>query len=107
MCPTVSSRSRTGRTSDRCDQGFSICCEEDLFILSAARSQDQAVPSWPAEDHYRGAVTKEGMKLPSERQKGVADDFATFDALPHGREKLLVARRLTGRLFEASQVDLT
>lgn len=51
------------------------------------------------------AVTKEGMKLPNKRQKGIAEDFAVFDALPNGREKLLIARRLTGRLFEASQVD--
>lgn len=51
------------------------------------------------------AVTKEGMKLPNRRQKRIADDFATFDALPNGREKLIVARRLTGRLFEASQID--
>ena len=51
------------------------------------------------------AVTKEGMKLPNKRQKGIVEDFATFDALPNGREKLVVARRLTGRLFEASQVD--
>jgi len=51
------------------------------------------------------AVTKEGMKLPNKRQKGIAEDFAVFDALPNGREKLMIARRLTGRLFEASQVD--
>lgn len=51
------------------------------------------------------AVTKEGMKLPNRRQKGIAEDFETFDALPNGREKLVVARRLTGRLFEATQVD--
>jgi len=51
------------------------------------------------------AVTKEGMKLPNKRQRGIADDLATFDSLPNGREKLVVARRLTGRLFEASQID--
>lgn len=51
------------------------------------------------------AVTKEGMKLPNKRQKGIAEDFAVFDGLPNGREKLMIARRLTGRLFEASQVD--
>lgn len=51
------------------------------------------------------AVTKDGMRLPNKRQKGIGDDFATFDALPNGRERLIVARRLTGRLFEASQVD--
>lgn len=51
------------------------------------------------------AVTKEGMKLPNKRQKSIAEDFATLNALPNGREKLIVARRLTGRLFEASQID--
>ena len=53
------------------------------------------------------AVTKDGMRLPNKRQKSIADDFAAFDHLPDGYEKLVVARRLTGRLFEASQVDAT
>lgn len=51
------------------------------------------------------AITRDGMKLPNKRQKGIAEDFEVFDALPIGREKLIVARRLTGRLFEASQID--
>ena len=53
------------------------------------------------------AVTKDGMRLPNKRQKSIADDFAAFDHLPDGYEKLVVAMRLTGRLFEASQVDVT
>lgn len=51
------------------------------------------------------AVTKEGMKLPNKRQKSISDDYAAFEALLDGREKLQIARRLTGRLFEASQID--
>lgn len=50
-------------------------------------------------------VTNSGLRLPNRRQVRIADDQKLFDALPLGREKLNVARRLTGRLFEASQID--
>jgi RNA-directed DNA polymerase len=43
--------------------------------------------------------------LPNRRQVRIAEDQKLFDDLPLGREKLIVARRLTGRLFEASQID--
>ena len=51
------------------------------------------------------AVTKDGLRLPNRRQVHIATDQKIFDILPLGREKLVVARRLVGRLFEASQVD--
>lgn len=51
------------------------------------------------------AVTKSGFRLPNRRQVDIAEDQKLFDGLPFGREKLIVARRLTGRLFEASQID--
>jgi RNA-directed DNA polymerase len=51
------------------------------------------------------AVTKDGLRLPNRRQVHIAEDQKIFDAMPIGREKLVVARRLVGRLFEASQVD--
>lgn len=50
-------------------------------------------------------VTKSGLRLPNRRQVRIADDQRLFDDLPLGREKLILARRLTGRLIEASQVD--
>ena len=50
-------------------------------------------------------VTKNGLRLPNRRQVRIADDQRLFDDLPLGREKLILARRLTGRLIEASQVD--
>lgn len=51
------------------------------------------------------AVTKEGMKLPNKRQKAIAEDFGALDLAPDGLAKLTIARRLAGRLFEASQID--
>lgn len=51
------------------------------------------------------AVTKEGLRLPNKRQIHIADDQRLFDALPPGKDRLIVARRLTGRLFEAGQID--
>lgn len=51
------------------------------------------------------AVTNNGLRLPNRRQVRIAEDQKLFDDLPLGREKLIVARRLTGRLFEASQID--
>mmetsp|Transcript_7207 Transcript_7207/g.12567 ORF Transcript_7207/g.12567 Transcript_7207/m.12567 type:complete len:221 (+) Transcript_7207:993-1655(+) len=51
------------------------------------------------------AVTKVGMKLPNKRQRRISDDYATYGSLPLGNEKLSAARRLAGRLFEASQID--
>jgi hypothetical protein len=53
------------------------------------------------------ALTKEGMKLPNKRQKSIAADFVAFDIAPDGFEKLVIVRRLVGRLFEASQIDPT
>lgn len=50
-------------------------------------------------------VTNSGLRLPNRRQVRIAGDQKLFDALPLGREKLNVARRLTGRLFEASQIE--
>lgn len=50
-------------------------------------------------------VTNRGLRLPNRRQVLIAEDQKLFDELPLGREKLTVARRLTGRLFEASQID--
>lgn len=51
------------------------------------------------------AVTNNGLRLPNRRQMRIAEDQKLFDDLPLGCEKLLVAQRLTGRLFEASQID--
>lgn len=51
------------------------------------------------------AVTNNGLRLPNRRQVRIADDQKLFDDLPLGREKLIVARRLTGCLVEASQID--
>ena len=51
------------------------------------------------------AVPSHGLRLPNRRQVRIAADQKLLDALPLGREKLKVARRLTGRLFEASQID--
>lgn len=50
-------------------------------------------------------VTNSGLRLPNRRQVRIADDQKLFEDLPLGREKLNVAQRLTGRLFEASQID--
>ena len=51
------------------------------------------------------ALTRNGPRLPNKRQKSIADDFTLFATLPLGQGKLICARRLTGKLYEAAQVD--
>ncbi len=51
------------------------------------------------------AITEQGPRLPNKRQKSIADDFVLFANMPFGEEKLRCARRLTGKLYEAAQVD--
>ncbi|MDF3606703.1 reverse transcriptase family protein [Paracoccus sp. DMF-8] len=51
------------------------------------------------------AVTSAGLRLPNRRQRSIAQDQTLFENLLPSREKLVVARRLAGRLYEASQID--
>lgn len=51
------------------------------------------------------AITKAGLRLPNQRHRSIAMDQTLLDSLHPGRGKLIVARRLTGRLYEASQID--
>ena len=53
------------------------------------------------------AITRAGGRLPNRRQALIATDLSLFERLPPGRDKLNVARRLAGRLYEASQIDPT
>lgn len=51
------------------------------------------------------AVTRDGPKLPNKRQKSIALDFDLHNSLAPSEQKLVIARRLTGKLYEAAQVD--
>lgn len=51
------------------------------------------------------AITIAGLRLPNRRQRSIAQDQTLFENLLPSRDKLVVARRLTGRLYEASQID--
>ena len=76
------------------------------------------VSNWHLEGHkvrlFKGgqsrvvtgvAITKVGIRVPNRRKSRIIEDTLLFRSLPDSGEKLIVARRLTGRLFEASQVD--
>lgn len=51
------------------------------------------------------AITAKGRRLPNRRQKAIADDLALLDTTGGISEKLVIARRLTGRMYEAAQID--
>lgn len=53
------------------------------------------------------AVTKVGRRLPNQRQHRIAQDFENLKHAKTEPEKLVILRKLTGRLFEAAQVDAT
>ena len=53
------------------------------------------------------AVTKVGRRLPNQRQRIIAEETAALGATQTDAERLAIMRSLTGRLFEATQVDPT
>ena len=53
------------------------------------------------------AVTKVGRRLPNQRQRTIVEETAALRAAETDAERLAIMRCLTGRLFEAAQVDPT
>ena len=53
------------------------------------------------------AVTKVGRRLPNRRQRIIAEEMVKLGAAQTDAERLAIMRPLTGRLFEAAQVDPT
>lgn len=51
------------------------------------------------------AVTSDGSKVPNRRQKYIREESRLLARTRNVGEKLSVARRLTGRLYEAAQID--
>ena len=51
------------------------------------------------------AVTKVGRRLPNQRQRTILEETAALEAAETDAERLTIMPSLTGRLFEAAQVD--
>ncbi len=50
-------------------------------------------------------MTQSGRRLPNRRQRAIADDISSFSIASNDQERLIILRRLVGRLYEATQID--
>lgn len=53
------------------------------------------------------AITSAGPKVPNKRQKAISVDLTAFGASKDDQQRLNIARRASGRLFEAATIDRT